>query len=362
MDPAAAHLELISGLRTGLIATGTRAALHGASWIYRGLIAVRNAWYDRFALPIWLDVPVISVGNLTVGGTGKTPMTIWICRRLLERGIKPTVLSRGYKASQEGVADELLVISRQVPGAVAVANPDRAAAGRLAVAEYHVQAAVLDDGFQHRRLGRDLDLVLIDAAQPFGFGYVLPRGLLREPVQGLRRAAAIVVTHADRCPPAARAELEAAIRRHNPQAPIVYAVHRPAGFTDLAGNTIQPPTGTRIGSFAAIARPDGFAHTLTGIGIAPVATKAWPDHHLYQPADLEAIRTWVRAERLDALVTTEKDAVKLASLQADWPVPIYALRIEIDILDGGDRILGDLIDRMLREHKNAEEPQHTSPA
>ncbi|HSW44176.1 MAG TPA: tetraacyldisaccharide 4'-kinase [Phycisphaerae bacterium] len=340
-------INLISGRRHGPLAVGARGALRLASLGYRTGVGLRNHYYNALAMPHWLEVPVFSVGNLTVGGTGKTPMTVWLCRQLLDRGLKPAVLSRGYKASDEGLADELLLVSRQCPQAVAVAHPDRRAAGRLAIDQYHVQTAVLDDGFQHRRLGRDLDILLIDATRPFGFGYVLPRGLLREPIHNLRRAEAIVLTRADQASPQDLAEIESTIRWHNNTIPLVRAIHRPKGFVDLAGQPLSALAGGRIGALAGIARPETFERTLADLGLSLAERRRLPDHHVYTPPDVQMIRRWVEQARLDVIVTTEKDAVKLARLEADWPVPIAVLRIEIEMRDGGDKILVDLIDQTL---------------
>jgi len=345
-------LSLISGQRRGIAAAVARGTLRVCSIGYRAVLAVRNHYYNALAMPYWLDVPVVSVGNLTVGGTGKTPMAVWLCRQFLARGRKPAVLSRGYKASKEGLADELLMVTRQCPQVVAVAHADRRAAGRLAIQEYGAQAAVLDDGFQHRRLGRDLDLLLIDASRPFGFGYLLPRGLLREPIHNLRRADAVVLTRCDQADPKALADIEKTVRWHNARMPLVRAVHKPVGFADLAGNAVPASAAGRIGALAGIARPDAFDRTLAGLGIAIADRRRPGDHHVYTAADVEAIRAWARDARLDAIVTTEKDAVKLARLPADWPVPILALRVEIEMLADGDKILAGLIDAMLENFKD----------
>ncbi len=350
-DELSHYRALMSGQRRGPLAALERAILWSASRAYRCLLAVRNTYYDRWALPAWLGIPVISVGNLTVGGTGKTPMTLHLCQRLVARGRRPAVLSRGYKASAEGLADELLLISRRCPQAVAVANPDRVAAGELAIQEYAVEAAVLDDGFQHRRLGRDLDLLLIDATRPFGFGHVLPRGLLREPVENLRRADAVIITRCDQVAPATLAQIETTVRAIQPEIPLLHAVHRPAGFVDLSGQPIpDPPTG-RMGAFAGIAQPTAFARTLADLGRAPVEVHWWPDHHVYTAADADRLCRWVEQSRLDALVTTEKDAVKLNGLGVDWPVPLLALRVDLALLGDGGKILDEMIDRVLADYE-----------
>ena len=344
------YIEILNGNRRGVLASSIRGVLWGASKAYGGLLRLRNTWYDSLALPKWLDVPVISVGNLTVGGTGKTPMCGWLCRTLLDRGLKPAVLSRGYRASREGLADELVMLSRQFPQAVLVAHPDRYRAGLMATECYGAQAVILDDGFQHRRVGRDLDLLLIDTTRPFGFGHVLPRGLLREPARGLLRADCVVLTRCDQTEPQQVETLQAEIRRLHPQVPMVRAVHRPRGFTGLDGKPMEVGSGTRIGCFSGIARPDAFEQTLAAYGIRPADTQQWPDHHEYTAADADLIRRWVEQAKLDKLVTTEKDAVRLAALKIDWPVPIGALHIEMEMLDDGEAVLNGLVDGMLKEH------------
>ncbi|HPD28743.1 MAG TPA: tetraacyldisaccharide 4'-kinase [Phycisphaerae bacterium] len=354
MAESTTYMEIVSGQRRGLLASLARGSLWIISKGYGSLLVVRNAWYDSVALPKWLDVPVISVGNLTVGGTGKTPMCGWLCRQLLGRGLKPAVLSRGYKASEEGLADEMLMLSRQYPQAVLVAHPDRYGAGCVAVEHYGVQAVILDDGFQHRRIGRDLDLLLVDATRPFGFGHLLPRGLLREPLKGMARAGAVVLTRCDLAGSVQVAELEKNVRRLHPEAPVVRAVHRPRGFTGLDGAPVPMPPADRIGCLAGIARPDAFERTLADMGIRVAQIQWWPDHHCYTAADAEMIRRWAEQNKLDALITTEKDAVKLEALKVDWPLPVVALHVEIDMLDDGEAILSGLIDEVLKEHSEPE--------
>ncbi|GMV97127.1 MAG: tetraacyldisaccharide 4'-kinase [Phycisphaerae bacterium] len=356
------YFAIITGRRQGPGAALARGGLLGLSAVYRCVTGVRNAWYDYCAAPKRLGIPVISVGNLTVGGTGKTPMTIWLCRRLLERGLKPAVLSRGYKADEHGRADEMLLISRHCPRAVVVGHPNRYLAGRLAIEEYAVQTAVLDDGFQHRRLDRDLDLVLIDAVEPWGLGHLLPRGLLREGPAGLRRADAVILTRCDQVDGERLEALHARIRDLDPELPVIRAVHEPTGFVTLLGRETVMPEPARLGCFAGIARPEAFVRTLAGLDRAPADTFWWPDHHRYTPADARELIAWVADAGLDALVTTEKDAVKLAPLEIDWPVPIAALRVEIAFWGRGDMILAGLIDDVLAEYADERRPDTQPPA
>jgi tetraacyldisaccharide 4'-kinase len=276
---------------------------------------------------------------------------------MLARGRKPAVLSRGYKATAEGGADELLLVSRRVPKAVAIAHPDRAQSGRLAIAEYNAQAAILDDGFQHRRLGRDLDLVLIDATRPFGYEHVLPRGLLREPIGSIRRADAVVLTRCDQASPGAIEAIEKQIRGWAASVPIVRAVHKFAGFADLSGASVDRPEAERAGAFAGIARPAAFSRTLADIDVVPVETAFYPDHYAYGERHADALMAWAVDRGLKCLFTTEKDAVKLSRLRVDWVLPIYSVLVRMEILGDGEQVLDQLIDRMLREHEEPVEGQ-----
>ena len=354
MDETSGYVRLISARTFNPLIWLVRGVLRLLSWDYRILIAVRNWWLGKIVMATYLDPPTISVGNITVGGTGKTPMTIWLCEQMLARGRKPAVLSRGYKASEQG-GDEILLVSQRCPEAVAIAHPDRGAAGRLAVSEYGVQAIILDDGFQHRRVYRDLDIVLIDATRPFGFGYLLPRGLLREPVKNLRRCHAIVITRADQCDRSQLDQIEARIREVHPDVPMVGAVHRPAGLTDLDGQPFALASRSRIGCFAGIARPEAFLRTLAGMGHHVAETRWWQDHHDYSDKDIAALRAWAHDQRLDVLVTTEKDAVKLRTIEAEWSVPVAVLRVDMVLLDDGEQVLAGLIDEMLKEHEDDDE-------
>jgi len=352
--------DVISGRKRGLAGYLARAGLRALSFSYERGIRFRNAYYDTWAMPVWLDIPVVSVGNLTVGGTGKTPMVIWLCERILERGRKPAVLSRGYKATPHSGPDELLLISRRVPEAIAVAHPDRVQAGRYAIAEHQAQVAILDDGFQHRRLGRDLDLLLIDATRPFGHGHILPRGLLREPISSVRRADAVVMTRCDQAPADQIEAAEKKIRGWAGRVPIVRAVHCLKGFADLSGRPVERPSAVSVACVAGIARPEAFLRTLSAAGFAPEDCAWFPDHYAYLSADADALIAWARERQIDCLLTTEKDAVKLDRLPgADWPIPVVAVRVGMELLGDGQAVLGELIDRMLAEHEDQPKTEAT---
>ncbi len=341
--------ELVSGRRRGAGAALLRAVLATASPGYALGIRLRNRWYDTGWPVRRLSVPVISVGNITVGGTGKTPLALWLCRHLLGRGLRPAVVSRGYKATRGALPDEAAMLTRGCPEAVTVADPDRRRGAARAVDECGADVVVLDDGFQHRRLGRDLDIVLIDATCPFGYGRLLPRGLLREPLSSLRRAALAVITRADQIPAGELAALVRRVGELSAGRPVVRSVHRPAGFADLSGTPAEAPNAScRAVLFAGIARPAAFARPVRGMGLPPVGARWYPDHHAYGVCDIAELGALARSSRADVLLTTEKDAVKLPKLEGLWPCPVRALRIDIDFLEEDGRIVAAAVDGVVR--------------
>jgi tetraacyldisaccharide 4'-kinase len=304
---------------------------------YRAAVAWRNRRYDRPGAAVHPGIPVISVGNLTVGGTGKTPLTAWIASHLLEDGRRPAIVSRGYGGSSgrgpcvvsrgagplvpAGVAgDEPVLLARRLPGVLVVVGSDRLAGARAA-REAGADVLVLDDGFQHRRLARDLDLVLLDSHDPFGAFRLLPSGPLREPVASLKRADAVILTRSR--PGEPLPFLERVIRRHAGDVPLLRAGHRATGFVDAAGSA-QPPPGRAV-AFCGIGSPDTFLVDLLSEGVEVLEERRFPDHHRFRPAELAEIAALAR--RHGAVpVTTEKDLVRLPG-----PVPlpdVLALRIE----------------------------------
>jgi len=315
---------------------------------------LRNAAYDRGLLPVRrLPCRVICVGNLTVGGTGKTPTVAWLAGALREAGCRVAVVLRGYggaggvRVASDGagsredwrlVGDEAALLAARLPGVPVVTGADRHAAGRLALERFLAQTIVLDDGFQHRRLHRDLDLVLVDATDPFGGGRLLPRGRLRERVEGLCRAHGMVVTRA------AEAEVEPvrrALERLAPGRPVGWTTHRATALVELSTGRTVPLgalAGARVLGVAGIARPRSFRRTLAGLGAQTVECLIFPDHHPYGEPDRGAIGRAARQGGVEALVTTEKDAVRLGSC---LPVglPAFAVRIDLEWLGGSERLL-----------------------
>jgi len=348
-----AWFRLISGERRGIAASLARGGLWCLSLVYRGGMAVRRLYYRLAAVHV--ELPVVSVGNLTVGGTGKTPLVVLVARRLAAMGHRPLVVSRGYKREGPGPGDEAAAIRRQLPPEAAhVESPDRVAAIRSAVANHSVDVAVLDDGFQHLRLRRDLDIVTVDATRPFGFGHLLPRGLLREPVSALRRAGAVVITRSDQASAEDIARIEARVRAYlPPDAPLLHAVHAPTALVTIDGRSESPETlnGADVFAFCGLANPAAFHRTLADLGARVAAARDYPDHHAYGEADIADIIEAARVAGGGAavrIVTTSKDFVKVASgpLAAAWPADMQPAALEVEMrLSEGEAALDDALRR-----------------
>ena len=344
LPDAEAFKRLVDGTARGLGPTVTRLALAGIAVPYGLVIGCRNAAYDHGLLPITrAPVPVVSVGNLTLGGTGKTPLVAWLARAVTARGLHPAIVSRGYGAARGERSDEAAELALLLPEVPHVANRDRVA-GVQAAAAAGAEVAVLDDGFQHRRLARDLDIVAVDATDPFGSGRLFPRGLLREPLSGLARAGAVVLTRATavdaRRRSEIRRELQAACAGRLP--PVwVEATHRPVQLRSATSDTqpLERVVGARVAAFAGIGNPGAFRASLATLGADLVGFRSFPDHHAYGPADLQALADWSAGLHADLVVTTLKDLVKVrANRLGDRP--LYALEIALEILPEGDSAAG----------------------
>ena len=325
-------LRVISGAERGARAALLRMAMAAAEPFYAAAARARNALFDKGIKEVHrLPRPVASVGNITTGGTGKTPVVVWLANALRSAGMRPAVLLRGYRGDARGFSDEAALLDRRLnrdasndPLEIPVmANPDRVAGGLAVLRERpDVEVFVLDDGFQHRRVARDFDLVLIDATNPFGHGHVLPRGLLREPLSGLRRADAILITRAN---DAAAADAAArGVARHT-TAPVHRSTH------DLDAGSVA---GRRAFAFCAIGNPNSFVASLASHAEV-VGSRAFADHHAYTRDDLAALRRDAAAAGAELLVTTEKDWVKLSELPAAaaGDTPIWRLDVEAQLDD-----------------------------
>ncbi len=248
----------------------------------------------------------------------------------------------------QGLNDEGRVLEENLPDVPHLQDVDRVRSAGIAIEELEAEILVLDDGFQHRRLARDLDIVLIDALDPFGLGRVLPRGLLREPVASMRRAHLVVLSRADLIAPGERSSIRAEAERHGGPVRWVEARHAPIELVDAEGGTspIRELAGRPIAAFCGIGNPEGFLRTLLPLCGSLLDFRIFPDHHDYDAADVESLVAWTRGLDANLVLTTQKDLVKLRSAQLG-PVPLRALRIGLEIVAGED-VMDDALARLLR--------------
>lgn len=360
MSASSFHRRIISG--RAVWAAPLRGVLRAIEPAYAAAVALRNRRLARGADVVRLSVPVVSIGNLTVGGTGKTPMVIEVVRRLERLGRNPAVVARGYGAGADGANDEQRLIERHCPGVAYASGPDRAAAARRAAEKFGADAIVLDDGFQHRRLARDVDIVLIDATCPFGFDHLLPRGLLREPVASLRRAHLIVITRTDLASEAELERIDARLQRAAPDVPRLRCRHRVTGLSDIEGRpSDESLDGRRVFLFAAIGNPSAFRATVQALGANVVGERRLADHYRYRPGDIDGLLRAARAAKPDLLLTTAKDAVKLSALGGLGHARIYVVNICIDFAEGGDKMLHEALERVTGRGAAQDEPQVPRP-
>ncbi len=352
-DRRGAWLRLVSGEVEGPLAALGRAALVPLAGLYRVGLAGREVALFLRGRPCRAPCPVVSVGNLTVGGTGKTPMTAWLVGAARDLGVRPLVVSRGYAARPGKPNDEALELAHVAADVPHAQHPDRVAAIKQAGREGPVDLVILDDGFQHRRIHRDLDLVLVDALCPFGFGHLLPRGLLREPLSALARATHVVLTRADRVEASSLEAIRRCVRKHADRGrsaplPVLAAAHRPSRL--LVDE--EPPKGpeslrgTPVAAACGIGNPRAFRLALEDLGATIVQWTAFPDHHAYTAADLADLATRAKAAGAERLVTTVKDHVKWRALGdgagAGPDVPLAALEVRLELLEGEDGLRRDL--------------------
>lgn len=331
-------LDVVRGRRRGLAAFVARGGLGAASVVYGALHGMHRLAYEMGLLRrAVLPAPVLSVGNITAGGTGKTPLVEWVVRRLARRRLRVAVLARGYGRRPDGGDDVDLLGDAE--HARRFAGSDRAASGRRAFEEFHPDAFVLDDGFQHYRLHRDLDLVTVDATNPFGYGRLIPRGLLRDRPSALRRAHLVVLTRVDQVPSEELEALRERVAKLSLDRPVAEAIHRPVGIRTLGdGRTagLEWMRGRRLYAFCGLGNPEAFRRTLETAGAQVVKFRAFPDHHVYRPVEARQLEVEAQEFLAGALITTEKDATKLDP--SAFRLPVASLRVELEMVRGGDRV------------------------
>ncbi len=362
----------------GRASTGAQLALLPlwvASQCYRSLAyghrqSYRWGWGTQHRLPC----RVMSVGNLTVGGTGKTPLAMWLARWCLDQGVAVAILSRGYGGQPGGrphvvsirqtdapawstVGDEPYLLAKELPCVPVVVGKDRVQSGFYAHRQLGAQVLILDDGFQHYRLARDFDMVLVDATNPFGHGALLPRGILREPLRALQRADAVVLTRVELARDALP-DICQRIRQAYPHGPI-YHMATTVEALDV-GNTqasesvnVARLKRRRVVAFVGIGNPSAFAATLTQLGCEVAALLVFRDHHPFTAADWQAIVE--AAKRYDAagIVTTTKDQVRL---DPAWraPLPLYTLRTGVAFAEGEAATLHEQLRTVITHAQNCD--------
>lgn len=329
---------LVSDQKHGVLASLLRAGLRTLSFGYTLAASVRNWLYDWGVKKAHHPgVPVVSVGNITTGGTGKTPMVAFLANWFQSQGVKPAILSRGYRAVEGEANDEKMVLDLLCPGVVHLQNPDRVASAGIAVKEHRAEMLILDDGFQHRRLARDLDLLLIDATNPWGYGAVLPRGLLREPLSGLKRADFAIITRADQVTEVELDQIRRTIQKYHPSMDIAEVAFVPRRLVNAKGATASfvEFQGKPIAAFCGIGNPQGFRQTLRdgGLAVEDSRFRTFADHHHYGEADLTGLGEWAGKEKAVAVLTTQKDLVKIPRTELGG-VPLWAVEIGLYSLKG----------------------------
>jgi len=364
--------DVIYDRRHGRAAEVMATFLHGLSYLFSGIVQLRWYLYEhRILRNKPLGCMVVVVGNLTVGGTGKTPVVEKFARTLTERGRKVAILSRGYKSKKEPLlnklwrklthgeeappkivsdgktvlldsevaGDEPYMLAKNLPGVVVLCDKNRVKAGSFAIRKFGCDTLILDDGFQYLPLKGRLNLLLVDKTNPFGNQHLLPRGILREPIKHLSRASYIFLTKSDGTRDEALLEL---IREHNPKAEIIECAHKPQYLQSVDSDERLPLdvlNDAKIGAFSGIASPESFENMLRDFGAEIRYNKRFLDHHRFTRYEIERLYRKAGQVDLDMIVTTEKDAVRLFA-DIEPPVPVYYLRLEIDILSGEEDFEG----------------------
>ncbi len=334
--------DLVSGRRRGPGAALLRAGLRVAEVPYSTAMRVRNWRFDQgYSSVHQVGVPVISIGNLTLGGTGKTPLVEWIARHFRTRGVRVSIVSRGYGAEQGERNDEALELELALPDVPHLQNPDRVEAAQIAIEELETELILLDDGFQHRRLARELDIVLLDATEPFGNEHVFPRGTLRESPSSLARAQVVLLSRADMLSAESRQRVQARVARLAPQAVWCEVTHQPHALLDASGleHPLANAQGQRVAAFCGVGNPSGFRHTLETLGYELCGWREFPDHHSYTRADVEMLTEW--AKKGEIVLCTRKDLVKLG-VESLGTVPLRAVGVQLNFLKGEEALVATL--------------------
>ena len=344
-------VAIMSGRATGPFAAVSRILLSLAEPFYIAVVRIRNWMFDVGLMRSHAGGrPVISLGNLTTGGTGKTPIVAWLVRELSQRGERPAVLLRGYK-SVDGVSDEAKLLERLVSPAIVIAQPDRVAGAAAALErDSKLTCFVLDDGFQHRRLSRSWDIVLIDATEPFGFDHVLPRGLLREPVDGLRRCDCVIITRCDQIYNSTLHSIEEHV--HSVDAHLIFKCSmRLDHFLDGDGNVHAIGEAEQSFAVCGIGNPRNFFKQMARDCGPLVGERSFADHHAYSAADFADVVRDAKSMSAKQIVTTEKDWTKLEAHYRDGRpgMAVWRAVLRVEFKEGDSKRLIDLVTSVINQ-------------
>ncbi len=347
----------------------TRVILFFLSFFYRLIINLRNWLYDKQIFSsVSLSCPVISVGNITVGGTGKTPCVIMLAKILLRHGFKPVVISRGYGGKKEKkvnvvadsgnilldakiAGDEPLMLARALPGVPVIAGANRVATGSAAIEDFGANIIICDDAFQHRKIARDINIVLLDYERPFSNGSLLPAGALRESPKSLKRADCLIMTRVDE-----KAVFNKDAQKTLDTFQVDVFLSRHVAKDVIKGNdgdtlSLSVLQGKKVCAFCGIARPDSFRKTLSDARAEVISFDAYPDHYAYHSFDVGELTDKFIGYHADYLLTTEKDAMRLERYP-DFTKMLSILRVEMEIIPSGV-VLENFLLRRLPDVKNS---------
>ena len=361
------HDKEVRGLWRRLIMT----VFYLFSLIYGQLVNLKLSmyhigWFKKERLTCF----VISLGNVTVGGTGKTPTAQHLAREIRDMGYRVAILNRGYRAKWRGAVgivsdghalkmdaetagDEAFMLAKHLPNVPVLIGPERAVTGRYAIEHFGAQVAILDDGYQHWQLERDMDILLVDAVNVFGNGYLLPRGTLREPLSHIDRADVCLMTKVDQAAPGAIEYIWETFRSYNQDGLILESIHQPRQFVRLAdwyediaagGVPVTELRGKKVLAVSAIGNPASFEQTLADLGIEIVESMRYPDHHDYGEKDMAEVLYRAETLGVEAIIITEKDAVKVPGdvVRAKWRIPMYVISVEVTFQKGQEAFFSTL--------------------
>ncbi|MDP7555855.1 MAG: tetraacyldisaccharide 4'-kinase [Nitrospinota bacterium] len=349
------YLSILYGQQGGFTAALIKSTLSAFTYPYSAVLNTREFLYKNSVFKSTrLPVKVISIGNITTGGTGKTPLVEFIARYLLEKNKKVAILSRGYggnnplQKNNDNVNDECLILKENLREVPVLAGKDRVSNGKKAIREFGVDCLLLDDGFQHFKLKRDLDIVVIDSLNPFGGENLIPRGSLREPLKNLGRAGLFIISHCNQSKKQIIKSIYTKLNYVNNDAPVCESIHRPMHIESMTDGSILGPEwlmGKRIYGLSAIGNPESFTYTLKGLGADLIKHRKFHDHHNYNREEMGYIVSEARSLDADAIVVTQKDIVKIRKMDIK-DFNILSLKIEMQITNG-IKLYKKAIDRVL---------------